>query len=159
MALTDKDKTVQDNVIDINIDGATRTRFRINGDPTAIIELNISDLGILGRLDTGLTKLEKDMSRIASLNSEEDNFTGKLKEIDQQMRETVDYIFDYPVSAVCARYGTMYDLKDGKFRYEAIIDGLTKLYTENINAEYKKLQQRIKKHTDKYTSATKGKRK
>ena len=74
------------------------------------------------------------------------------------MREYVDYIFDYPVSAVCAKYGTMYDPKDGKFRYESIIDGLTKLYADNINAEYNKISQRLAKHTEKYT-AKRGKKK
>lgn len=158
MALTDSIKN-NDGVVDINIDGITRTRFRINGDPTAVIELNISDLGVIDRLESGLDKLDKDMTDIAALDTDEENFSERLKTIDQRMRETIDYIFDSPVSAVCAKYGTMYDPIDGMFRYERVIDGLTKLYTNNINAEYKKLQQRIKKYTDKYTSATKGKRK
>lgn len=147
MALTDN------NIVDINLDGIQRTRFRINGDNDAIIELNLSDLGIMDRLETGLSQLESSMHDIAELDSESVDFGSQLKEIDGKMRETIDYIFDYPVSAACARYGTMYDPKDGKFRYEIIIDGLIKLYTDNINDEYRKLQDRIKKHTAKYTAA------
>jgi hypothetical protein len=60
-------------------------------------------------------------------------------------------MFDYPVSAVCDKNGTMYDPINGMFRYEIIIDGLTKLYTEKLNDEYRKLRNRIQKHTDKYT--------
>lgn len=155
MAMTDSKPEINDNVIDINIDVATRTRFRINGDSTAIIELNLSDLGIIDRLEKGLKAIEKEMSTIANLPDEDDNLTDNLKQADTKMREQVDYIFDYPVSAVCAKYGTMYDPKNGQFRYETIIDGLLKLYSDNINAEAKKIEDRIKKHTGKYTSKKK----
>ena len=158
MALTDEKKKVSNvpsDVVDINIDGATRQRFRINGDDTAIIELNLSDLGIIERLETGLTAIEQQMSKIANFSDEDENLSEKLKEADKAMREQVDFIFDYPVSAVCARYGTMYDPKDGKFRYETIINGLLNLYSENINAEASKIENRIQKHTGKYTKKKK----
>lgn len=158
MALTDE--TRQDDIIDINLDGVNRQRFRINGDPNSVIELNLSDLGIAERLETGVKQLEEQMSKIAQLDADDTELSSKLKEADTAMRECIDYIFDYPVSAVCAKYGTMYDPKDGKFRYEHIIEGLTKLYNNNLNEEYKKFQNRIKKHTAKYTvpSASKSKK-
>jgi hypothetical protein len=92
---------------------------------------------------------------VAEVSSEDENFSSTLAEIDSKMRDTIDYIFDYPVSAVCAKNGTMYDPKDGMFRYEHIIDALTKLYQNNLNEEYKRFQARIKKHTNKYTSSKK----
>lgn len=156
MALTDE---IKDNIIDVNLEGVKRQRFRINGDPNAIIELNLSDLGIVERLEEGVKQLEEQMTRISELDSDDEELSKKLKQADAAMRECVDYIFDYPVSAVCAKYGTMYDPKDGKFRYEHIIDGLTKLYNENLNEEYKKFQNRIKKHTAKYTVPSAGKSK
>ena len=144
MALTDNEK-----IIDINLEGIQKQRFRINGNSDAIIELDLSDLSIVDRLKAGLEQLQKE---VVAISEAKDIDEDMLKEIDAKMRESIDYIFDYPVSAVCANKGTMYDIKDGKFRYEIIIDGLTKLYQNNINEEYKKFQSRIKKHTDKYTS-------
>lgn len=146
------------DIIDINIGGAKKQKFRINGNNDAIIELDLSDLGIVDRLRSGMEKLSEEMANIAALPNDDDNLSEMLKQADQKMREYVDYIFDYPVSAVCAKYGTMYDPKDGKFRYESIIDGLTKLYADNINAEYNKISQRLAKHTEKYT-AKRGKKK
>lgn len=146
------------DIIDINIDGAKKQKFRINGNNDAIIELDLSDLGIVDRLKSGMEKLSEEMANIAALPNDDDNLSEMLKQADQKMREYVDYIFDYPVSAVCAKYGTMYDPKDGKFRYESIIDGLTKLYADNINDEYNKISQRLAKHTEKYT-AKRGKKK
>ena len=163
MALMDEkqNQTSEENnkVVDLTLDGASRTRIRINGDNDAIIELNLSDLGIADRLEKGMEKLAKEMKALADLSNDDENLSELMKEADARMREYVDYIFDYPVSAVCAKYGTMYDPKDGKFRYETIIDGLTKLYTDNINAEYKKLAARLSKHTEKYTMPTKKKKK
>lgn len=156
MALTDKSKQsmpAETNIIDINLEGAvTKQRFRINGDSSAIIELNISDIGIIERLRVGLDKLEEEMKNISDIPDDDIDLSAKLKKADQRMREQIDFIFDSPVSAVCARGGTMYDPKDGKFRYEVIIDGLLKLYTDNINKEAALIEKRIKKHTDKYTS-------
>ncbi len=155
MALTDNQ-----NIIDINIDGIEKTKFRINGGD--IIELNLSDLGITDRLNKGVKKLEDEMREIANLPESED-FAEKLAEADKSMKECIDYIFDSPVSAVCAKGGTMYDPINGMFRYERILDALTKLYKDNINAEYKKIHNRIEKHTDKYTkipaTTKKGKKK
>ncbi len=153
MGLTEKPVT---DVTDISLDMAERQRFRINGDPEAIIELNLSDMGIVDRMEKGVEVLNKKMGEIARTSSDDENLSEKLTQIDQDMRDVIDGIFDYPVSAVCARYGTMYDPKDGKFRWESILDGLTKLYTNNLNEEYKRLNARLKKHTSKYTNTKKS---
>lgn len=166
MALTDETKNalLTDNavnnevndIIDIQLDTVKRTRFRINGDNDAIIELNLSDLGIMNRLETGMNQLQQAMNEIVNISDDDANFRDKLKQADMKMREYVDYIFDYPVSAACAKYGTMYDPKDGVYRYEAIIDGLTKLYADNLNSEYTKIKNRMDKHTAKYVTPVRG---
>ena len=66
MALTDETKNnvqvPEDDIIDINLDGIKRKRFRINGIPGAIIELNVSDLGIVDRLEKGMQKPDSRMN-------------------------------------------------------------------------------------------------
>lgn len=148
MALTDEVKN--DGIIDINLEGIQKQRFRINGDPNAIIELNLSDLTIDERLEHGFEKLQEEMSKISEIPDGDENLSEIMKQANEAMCKWIDYIFDSPVSAVCSKGGSMYDPIDGMFRYERIIDGLTKLYTDNLNQEYKKLRNRIQKHTDKY---------
>lgn len=150
MALTDNKEKVED-VVDISLEGIQKTKFRINGRNDCIIELNLSDLGITVRLEKGLKKLQEEMSNISSIPDDDEQLSDKLLEADKHMRDYIDYIFDSPVSDTLVKSGTMYDPINGEFRYEHIIDGLTKLYTDNINREYKKINMRIKKHTDKYT--------
>lgn len=154
MALADN-KQIEDNIIDLNIDGIKKQRFRINGDPKAIIELNLSDLNISDRLEKGFAKLQEKMSEISNLSGEDENLSELLNKANTEMCEWLDYIFDSPVSEVFSKGGSMYDPKDGMFRYEHIIDGLTKLYTDNLNQEYKKMRARIQKHTEKYTGKKK----
>lgn len=152
MGLTDFEKPAEDNIIDLNIDAIKKQRFRINGDPKSVIELNLSDLGISDRLKKGVDKLEEEMSKISAIPSEDENLSEKMAQANKVMCDWVDYIFDSPVSEVLCKSGTMYDPYNGAFRYEHILDSLTKLYTDNINAEYKKLKARVQKHTAKYTS-------
>lgn len=156
MALTDINKT-EDNIIDITIEGIKKQRFRINGDPNSIIELNLSDFGIYERLEKGMAKLQDEMSKIANIPEDDAKIQEKMREANKAMCEWMDYIFDSPISEVFSKGGTMYDPKDGMFRYEHILDTLTKLYTNNINDEYKKLKARVQKHTEKYTGGKKNK--
>ena len=150
MALTDKRiEAPAEDIIDLNIDAIKKQKFRINGDPKAVIELNLSDLNVSDRLEKGVKKLEESMTKIASLPDDEE-LSNKLDEINKVMCETVDYIFDSSISEVCCKGGTMYDPYNGMFRWEHILDSLTSLYTNNLNTEFKKLKARVQKHTQKY---------
>ena len=140
------------NVVDIQINSIQKTRIRINGDNNSILELNLSDLRIGERLDKGYIKLQENIQKIQQINTEEDDadFSKKLHEIDNDMKSIIDEIFDANVSAVCCKDGTMYDLKDGEFRFESILQALTKLYANNLNSEYNAMKSRVKKNLDKY---------
>jgi hypothetical protein len=157
MATTKK----KDNLIDINIGGIEKKRFRINGDDNKILELNTSDLNIASRFSEAypaLIECEKQVTELQeSANEDTDElgsismFSEKLKGIDTKMKELMDFIFDSNVSEICAGNGSMYDPLDGYMRYEVIIDRLSDLYTDNLGKEMKKVQNRMKAHTAKYT--------
>lgn len=152
---------MNNNIIDINISGIQRKRYRINGDDSKILELNPADFNITVRMNEAYPKLVECQSKISELSGlpedEEDTlenlskFTNKLAELNTKMCELIDYIFDSNVSELCCDGGSMYDMIDGYMRYEVIIDNLVKLYENNLNQETKKIQKRVKKHTAKYT--------
>ena len=166
MALTDKKKDtvkkeskkvvematpeVGNDVVDIQMELPKKSRFRINGDSNKILELNTSDMSIIKRLEKGYTELQKEMSKVGELDPEDEGFTQKLEDIDKIMRDQIDYIFNSNVSEICASDGTMYDPANGKVTFEHIIDTLLGLYEKNINSEYTKMKNRVRKHTDKY---------
>ena len=145
-----------EKVIDISLDIPEKTVFRVNGQNDKLLRLNISDLGIIDRFEKGYAKLQEEVKAISEIPTDDDNITEQMQNIDKVMREQVDYIFDSNVSEVCASDGTMYDIKNGVLRFEHILETLLKLYEKNIQDEYKKMKNRIEKHTVKYTGG-KGK--
>lgn len=140
----------QDNIIDIDIAGVQKTRIRINGDNNSILELNLSDMRIAERLEKGYNKLQQNIQKITKFDLDNDDVSGKLNEIDKDMKDVVDYIFDTNVSEVCCKDGTMFDLKDGMYRFETILEALTKLYSDTLNSEYRAMKRRVQQNADKY---------
>lgn len=148
-----------ENIQNIDLSVFNKKKFSINGDPDKIIELDVSDLNILSRLKEQYPVLEKLGDKVAKLGQKTDGLSNEelisvaadgLAEIDADMRNCIDVIFDYPVSKVCVPTGSMYDPINGKFRYEHLIDTLVKLYDQNLSLEVKKLQNKVAKHTNKY---------
>lgn len=145
---------------DIDLSATRKKRFRIDGDNNRYLELNTSDMSIITRLDNLYPKLQK-LSQDAATKqldkqeADEEKALTKISQaltkIDVQMRQILDEIFDSNVSEVCAPSGSMFDPFNGTFRFEHIIDVLTRLYENNLNDEYKKMSARMKKRTAKYT--------
>ena len=144
-------KKPADDIIDVDLSAIKRKRFRINGDNNMIIELNTSDMNIISRISEVKPKLEALQKKAAELSNSDDSNTLEssaklLSEIDHEMRDLVDYIFNSDISSKCAADGSMYDPLDGNFRYEHIIDKLMKLYEDNLVEEYKKMKLRVNKY-------------
>lgn len=152
MAITDSE------IIDIELQNPKK-RFRINGDNTKIIELNPSDVNIVSRLKETYKKLNSLAASAGSLladkaeattEEELDQVSNALEQLDKEMRELIDFLFDGPVSAVVADNMNLYSPVNGEFWFEHCIEVLSGLYENNFKSEYKKMQARINKRTEKY---------
>ena len=160
---------MEHDVVNLDLSATKGTTIQVDGNPDAKFTLNLSDFGIYDRLTQGLgqlydvfTELKEKMGSLAeteepeSENDEEMSaetgakFIETMKEADMQMRRIVDYIFSAPVSDVCAPDGYMFDLFEGQLRFEYIINAITKLYENNINAEFYKVKSRINEKLPKY---------
>lgn len=166
MAVKKKNDIIEQNtndIIDIDLSSIKKQRFRINGDDNSILELNTSDAGMLARLDEAQERMKGIIDKMNNLSDktnsvDEENVTNEdvaklgdiINDMDKDMRSIIDYVFDSNVSEICAPQGTMFDPIGGRFRYEHIIDKISDLYEQNIKAESKKMQARLRKHTGKY---------
>lgn len=136
--------------------------FSIDGDLNRIIHLDTSDMNVLVRLEETYPEIRQlainateKVVTITKDDDEDDDSTSLvsiLKEIDRDMREKIDFIFASKISDICVPTGNMYDPIGGEFRFEVLIGKLVKLYANDIAGEFKKMQDRVKKHTGKYTS-------
>lgn len=152
----------EDDIVNIDISAIKKKRFAVNGDNSKILELNTSDMNITNRLQVTYTRLNKYMEEVGRIladipddgeltESQEELISEQLQAIDKKMKEEVDYIFDAPVSAVCCDGGSMYDPFEGQFRFEHIIEALSKLYENNLSVEFSKMKRRVSAKTSKYT--------
>ena len=155
---------VDNNIIDIDIKVAEKKKFRINKDDSKILELNTSDINIITRLAEAIPKLDElqtrsvglldgvELDKDGGLTEDEMLKIGEtLKAIDNDMRDLLDFIFDSNVSEILASNGSMYDPFEGSYRFEYIVDKLLDLYDNNLKNEYTAMNEKVSKHTDKYT--------
>ncbi len=158
----------ENDIIDLDLSQTARKTIRFDGDNNRIVRINTSDMGIVKRFEEAVKELQDLQGESVkilenSINDEEKDdmtalteFGTALADIDQKMRDLIDKIFDAPVSAAAAPDGTMYDPFNGSWRYEYIIECIMLHCADNLVAEFKKMEQQLKKHTQKYT---KGKKK
>lgn len=152
-------------VTDIDLGFVEKKKFRINGDFNRMLELNVSDLNITQRLKVDYPKLKSLLAeaqdKITNLPEDEDSekvlgeFADTLTDIDNKMRTLIDHIFDTNASEVCAPTGNMFDPVGGQWRFERIIDKLTTLYTNGLNAEFNQIKNRVESKTSKYIKKSK----
>jgi hypothetical protein len=159
------------NIIDLDIDGSEKQKFRIAKDDNRIIELDLSDTNILVRLNAAipiinnLSKKWDDLSVAAkdASNAFEDDtelsenamnhinkFSNAFEGLEKDLREQINYIFDYDVCTPIAQNRSLFDVHNGIFRYEQIVDKLTDLYEKSIKDESENIRKRMTKHTNKY---------
>ena len=143
---------------DFDLSLSQKKRIRIDGDDSRVIELNVSDMGIIERFNQLSDKMSKLSTEYVDVKFDEnldekqetEEVINRIKIIDSKMREIVDDLFQSKVSDVCVPDGTMFDMFNGIFMYEILIERLLTLYTDNIEKETKKTLNRMRKYTDKY---------
>ena len=134
-----------------------KKRFSVNGDTNKIIEFNPSDLGMPSRLAKALPKFNDLDEKWKKLNLNKDNlddsdtdsqiknlndFSKQFDEIEQEIRDIIDYVFDGDVADKLLGNSSAFTLEDGFFRYERIITGMVKCYEQNIQDEAPKFNKR-----------------
>ena len=155
-----------DDVIELDLTSLRKKKIKIKIDDNPvndkIIELNTSDLGVISRYKESMPKFNSLQSEVQKLLDVEDTTTEEgfstmadvLKNIDSQMREMLDFIFQSNVSEICGSEGNMFDPVEGAFRWEVILYALIGLYGESIDKEIQKERnltyKTVHKHTDKY---------
>lgn len=152
-----KTKPADTNIIDISL-ASEKTKIRIDGDDNRIIELDTSDMTVLKRLQDIYPRLNELGIKGFEIDDGDEYseealkaMTTALDAIDKEMRELVDYIFNSKIADVCVPEGAMYNMQNGEFKFERILDVLFGLYAEDIQKEFGLMSDRMKERTSKYT--------
>ena len=151
-------ENTMNQVVDFDLSLSKKKRIRIDGDDNRVIELNTSDMGIIERIGNLADKMNElsteyiDTKFDDNLDEKEETkeIISRIKGIDSKMREIVDDLFQSKISDICVPDGTMFDMFNGQFMYEILIEKLLTLYADRISEETQKTLTRMRKHTDKY---------
>lgn len=139
--------------------------FTINNNPDMKVYLNPNDMGIVTRIQETVPRInelelnymgiyDEDNKEIDADNPDEviDVLAEKIKTIDADLRECINYIFDYDVCSVIKSSGTLLDIYNGEYAFSIIITTLLELYSDTITKETNKLVSKMKKRVEKYTA-------
>ena len=160
-----RSKTITENtnlelndVVDIELTQIQKKKFRLDRDDNRVIELDTSDITVISRLEEIYPKMLKlvEDAQLEDGQEPEDTLTT-LMNINKKMKEFLNYAFDSDVADKACPHGTLFDPINGKFRFEYIMEKLLALYDENFTNEFKLMQNRVNKHTAKYTKSQKRK--
>ena len=139
------------NITNISL-GLNKKRFTIDSDENKVIYLDPSDMGILMRIKQFGTDASEVLGTLKDIK--EDEVIDKMNEVDGKLRTILNTLFDYDVCSVCVPTGTLLDAVNGQFKFEIIVDGLSKVYAENITKEMQAVTKKMSEHTKKYTKPT-----
>lgn len=137
----------------ISIDDGYK-EFTINHDPERVIRFNPADLAIVERMESA----RKAMEEIASVASEItlnadgsptlESAASTVAELDQKIKEQVDYVFNYPVSdAVFGKQSPLASVK-GIPLFEQFMLAAIPYVKSEIQAEMAASEKRVAKYTD-----------
>lgn len=141
------------NITNISL-GLGKKKFTIDGDENKVIYLDPSDMGILPRIKQYSTDAETILGKLKNVTEEE--LVDKMTEVDKELREAINTLFDYDVCSVCVPKGTLFDPMAGQFKFEIIVDGLSKVYADTITTEMQAVTKKMSEHTKKYTNKPKA---
>ena len=140
------------DVIDIELKEIQKKRFRLDRDNSRVIELDTSDLTVIKRLEEIYPKMLSLVEEAqTSITENPDGTLDAVIEINNKMKDLLDYAFDSKIADKACPSGTLYDPINGKFRFEYIMEKLIGLYDENLSNEIQLMEKRVNKHTAKYT--------
>lgn len=120
--------------------------FAINNDENRIIKFNPSDMSILHRVEETLANVEKEMKKYA-----DKEFNGKTeKKMSEFICNQIDYIFNSKVSNIVFNGTSPLSTVKGVPYYVRFIEAVKPIIEEEIIAERKASEEKIKKYTEKY---------
>lgn len=111
-----------------------------------IIYISPTDFNIVKRLEEAKACIDK--IKIADENADGDT----IKKLDRQIREQIDYAFDYNVSDVVFKNQHTLSTYNGVTFVERFLEGIEPVIKKIVGAENQKTQNRMNQYTRPYTN-------
>ena len=124
-----------------------------DGQSVGSVYFDPSDISIIKRLREAQEKLAE-LNVNANKEDDIDAMLAEAEKVDKELREAVDYAFDYPCSDVVFGAGYSFTSHNGVSALEQFLSGAIDYISKEMNAEARASQER----QDKYLAMYKNKK-
>jgi hypothetical protein len=130
--------------------------FSINNDPNRVIRFNPSDFGIIDRINSAYTEIEKSTNIDTDVALKNDG-TAKddleraatiVQQVSNTIKGQIDYIFNSPVSDIVFGKQSPLSLVGGMPLYEQFLNVVIPVIKKDVQKEQESSRKRVNKYVD-----------
>lgn len=144
------ERTIEMSMQSINFNSGNYKEYAINGDENRVIRINVSDVGIITRIQDAMSKADNIAEEVSEREKNEDR-TQLLKEYDQRAREMVNDIFGSDVCTAALGSVNVFSVaSNGKPVLVNFLEALLVVVQEIKSAQTAaqiKLEEKVEKYT------------
>lgn len=134
----------------IDFNGGNYKEYAINGDENRVIRINVSDVGIITRIQDAMSKADNIAEEVSEREKNEDR-TQLLKEYDQRAREMVNDIFGSDVCTAALGSVNVFSVaSNGKPVLFNFLEALLAVVVQEIKSTQTAAQIKLEEKVEKY---------
>lgn len=135
----------------INFERGNYKEFAINGDENNTVKINVSDVGILTRLQDAFERIDGIAEDVEKKEKQDISKADLFKEQDERVREMVNKIFDTDICASALGGTNAFSVaSNGKPVIVNLLEALIQILVQEIKADQTAAQIKLEDKTDKY---------
>lgn len=135
----------------INFERGNYKEFAINGDENNTVKINVSDVGILTRLQDALERIDGIAEDVEKKEKQDISKADLFKEQDERVREMVNKIFDTDICTSALGGTNAFSVaSNGKPVIVNLLEALIQILVQEIKADQTAAQIKLEDKTDKY---------
>lgn len=134
----------------IDFNSGNYKEYAINGDENRVIRINVSDVGIITRIQDAMSKADNIAEEVSEREKKEDR-TQLLKEYDQRAREMVNDIFGSDVCTAALGSVNVFSVaSNGKPVLFNFLEALLAVVVQEIKSTQTAAQIKLEEKVEKY---------
>ncbi len=146
------ERTIEMSMQSIDFNSGNYKEYAINGDESRVIRINVSDVGIITRIQDAMSKADHIAGEVSEREKSEDR-TQLLKEYDQRARDMVNDIFGSDVCTAALGSVNVFSVaSNGKPVLVNFLEALLAVVVQEIKSAQRAAQIKLEEKVEKYTA-------
>ena len=146
------ERTIEMSMQSIDFNSGNYKEYAINGDENRVIRINVSDVGIITRIQDAMSKADHIAGEVSEREKNEDK-TQLLREYDQRARNMVNDIFGSDVCTVALGGVNVFSMgSNGKPVLFNFLEALLAVVVQEIKSTQRAAQIKLEEKVEKYTA-------